>query len=281
MVAFAPLLAYSADPAGEQLAQYVSELGRNPNDAALREKIIRHAQTMAPAPAVPEEAKRAMVRGKIAFEEAKTDADFKKAVLELQKAADAAPWLGAPYYNLGLAQERAGDLAGAIGSFRLYLSAAPQAGDAEAVKNRVYGLEYRLEQRQKGADRDHEFEETMSQINALDGGSSCKFLYSGCTIKLACGINDWVFSLSDIDKATLSDTRFGKYAMVVLSTRGFAKSITDTTHGASDDLCRTQKICNGVEHKDSVGLFCEPYEEGPKMKKLFERAIEMCNGSKQ
>ena len=50
MVAFAPLLAYSADPAGEQLAQYVSELGRNPNDAALREKIIRHAQTMATRP---------------------------------------------------------------------------------------------------------------------------------------------------------------------------------------------------------------------------------------
>ena len=54
---------------------------------------------MVPAPAVPEEAKRAMVRGKIAFEEAKTDADFKEAVLELQKAADAAPWLGAPYYT--------------------------------------------------------------------------------------------------------------------------------------------------------------------------------------
>ena len=128
MVAFAPLLAYSADPAGEQLAQYVSELGRNPNDAALREKIIRHAQAMEPAPAVPEEAKGHGTR-KIAFEAAKTDADFKKAVLNCRRPPTR-PWLAAAYYNLGLAQERAGDLGGAIGSFRLYLLAAPSAGDA-------------------------------------------------------------------------------------------------------------------------------------------------------
>lgn len=39
----------------ETLNQYISELQKNPNDNALREKIIRHVQTMKPAPAIPEE----------------------------------------------------------------------------------------------------------------------------------------------------------------------------------------------------------------------------------
>lgn len=39
----------------ELLAQYISDLQNNPNDYALREKIIKHVQTMNPAPAIPED----------------------------------------------------------------------------------------------------------------------------------------------------------------------------------------------------------------------------------
>ncbi len=37
----------------ETLNQYISDLQKNPDDYALREKIIKHVQTMKPAPAIP------------------------------------------------------------------------------------------------------------------------------------------------------------------------------------------------------------------------------------
>jgi len=37
----------------ETLNQYISDLQKNPTDYALREKIIKHVQTMKPAPAIP------------------------------------------------------------------------------------------------------------------------------------------------------------------------------------------------------------------------------------
>jgi hypothetical protein len=39
----------------ETLKQYVADLQRNPNDYALREKIIKLVQEMKPAPKIPEE----------------------------------------------------------------------------------------------------------------------------------------------------------------------------------------------------------------------------------
>jgi tetratricopeptide (TPR) repeat protein len=143
--------AYPADNAQEQLNQYLLELQKNPNDTALREKIIRHVQGMKPAPAVPEDAERYMARGKAAFESAKTDEDYSSAIAEFKKAVDSAPWLAIGYYNLGLVQEKAGRLDDAMKNFKLYLLADPSARDAPSVKNRIYGLEYKLEQKEKAS----------------------------------------------------------------------------------------------------------------------------------
>lgn len=52
---FALMSTVQAQTPQETLNQYVSDLQKNPNDNALREKIIRHVQTMKPAPAIPEE----------------------------------------------------------------------------------------------------------------------------------------------------------------------------------------------------------------------------------
>jgi hypothetical protein len=41
----------------EQLQQYIADLQKKPDDQALREKIIKLARGMKPAPAVPKEAK--------------------------------------------------------------------------------------------------------------------------------------------------------------------------------------------------------------------------------
>ncbi len=129
----------------ETLNQYISDLQKNPNDNALREKIIRHAQTMSPAPAVPEEAERYMARGTAAVKNAKDANDFRDAVNEFEKATLAAPWLASAYYNLGIARDKAGQYADAIKSLKLYLLAAPNAPDIKAVKNLVYEIEYKQE----------------------------------------------------------------------------------------------------------------------------------------
>ncbi len=142
---------YSGDNAQEQLNQYLLELQKNPNDTALREKIISHAQTMNPAPRIPEAAERYMARGKAAFETAKSDEDYTSAIAEFKKAVNSAPWLAVGYYNLGLAQEKAGQLYAAMEDFKFYLLADPSTRDAQAVKNRIYGLEYKLEQKEKAS----------------------------------------------------------------------------------------------------------------------------------
>lgn len=101
--------------------------------------------TLAPAfaadPEVPEEARRRMARAQVRVEEA----EFDKAVLELELAVAAAPSWAQAHFNLGLAREKTKDYTGAIDAFRKYLENAPGAENAEAVKNRIYKLEVRAE----------------------------------------------------------------------------------------------------------------------------------------
>lgn len=137
--------AVQAQSPQQTLNQYVADLQKNPNDYALREKIIRHVQTMKPAPAVPEEAKRHLVRGKAAFKGAKEARDFNDAADEFKKALLYAPWLAEGYYNLGVIQDKAGQYDDAMKNLKFYLIAAPKAPDAEKVKELVYEIEYRKE----------------------------------------------------------------------------------------------------------------------------------------
>ena len=146
-VAF-PAQAQSSNPQ-ETLNQYIADLQKNPNDYALREKIIRHVQTMKPAPAVPEEAKRHLVRGKAAFKGAKEARDFNDAADEFKKALLYAPWIAEGYYNLGVIQDKAGHYADAMQNLKFYLIAAPKAPDAEKMKELIYEIEYRKEKAAK------------------------------------------------------------------------------------------------------------------------------------
>src|SRR4030066_126911 len=98
----------------ETLKQYIADLQKNPNDFALREKIIKLVQKMKPAPTIPEEARRHMSRGIAAMKDAKSADDFRDAVKEFEKASLATPWFANAYYNLGIAQDKAGIYADAI-----------------------------------------------------------------------------------------------------------------------------------------------------------------------
>ncbi len=141
-----PVNSSNAQSPRDLLNQLAAQLQGNPGDAALRERIIKLAQEIKPPPSIPEEAERRLGRGRAAFETAKDAADFEKAMTEFSAAANAAPWLAAPYYNLGLAQEKAKRYREAMASLRLYLLASPGSPDTGEVRQKIFSLEYLAEQ---------------------------------------------------------------------------------------------------------------------------------------
>ncbi len=134
----------------DDLKPYLAQLKNNPGDKALREKIIKAAAGMKPAPAVSEDVERNMARGTAFAQKAVDVVGYKKAIAEFEAAANGAPWLALAYYNLGVMQEKAGLFNDAIESLRFYLMAAPDAKNARDVKNKIYALEADAEAMQAG-----------------------------------------------------------------------------------------------------------------------------------
>lgn len=129
----------------EQFRQLVADLQKSPDDEALRVRIIQLALTLDPKPATPDAAERSMVRGTAAIKEASSERDFRAAALEFENATLIAPWLANAYYNLAIAQSKAGYYGDAARSLRLYLLAAPEATDAREAKTMMYQMEYKQE----------------------------------------------------------------------------------------------------------------------------------------
>lgn len=134
--------AANAESPREQFRQMVGQLQQSPSDDALREKIIKLARQLKPAPAIPEEAERRMVRGTAAFKGAKSAADYRDAAKEFEQATLAAPWYGDAYLNLGVTQDKAENYEAALRSLKLALLASPNDKEIKAL---VYEVEYRNE----------------------------------------------------------------------------------------------------------------------------------------
>jgi len=145
IVLFSLVLALSAHAQSprEQLRRMVEQLQKAPNDDALREKIVRLAAQMEPASAIPEEARRFMVRGITLQKEAKGPSDYAAAIEEYRQALVIAPWWPDAYFNLSVAQEAAGRFREARGSLGFYLASGPAEAEARSAQDRVYALEAR------------------------------------------------------------------------------------------------------------------------------------------
>jgi tetratricopeptide (TPR) repeat protein len=140
--------AQSANPQ-ETLNQYISDLQKNPNDYALREKIIKLVQEMKQKPGISAEAEKYEGRAGYAIKNAKNEADFLDAAKEYDKALLLAPWVSSYYFNQAIAYEKAGKPKEAKRSFEFYLFAEPNAKDARDVRKRIAGLEYAAEKAAK------------------------------------------------------------------------------------------------------------------------------------
>jgi tetratricopeptide (TPR) repeat protein len=134
-------VAYAQSPR-EELQQMVEQLQKTPTDTVLREKIIVLATSIKPAPAIPEEAERRMARGAAAFKGAKSAANYQDAAKEFEQATLVAPWYGDAYYNLGVAQDKAGNYEAALRSLNLARLASPDSKDIKAL---IYEVDYRRE----------------------------------------------------------------------------------------------------------------------------------------
>jgi tetratricopeptide (TPR) repeat protein len=158
----------------ETLNQYIADLQKSPNDNALREKIIKHVQTMKPAPAIPEEAQKHMDRGIAAIESAKTAEDFQDAAVEFMKAVTAAPWHANGYRNLAIAQDKAGQYDTALKNLQLYLLTMPSSSDEAWAKTLINKIEYRKEKVAKesspetlAAKKQKEFDEWLKKLDGI------------------------------------------------------------------------------------------------------------------
>lgn len=142
----APATSAHAQTPRAQLQQMVEQLQKSPNDNALREKIIRLATSIKPAPAIPEEANRTFVKGNVFQKEAKDASGYELAIASYRDALRAAPWWGDAYFNLSVALDSAGKFDEAIASVRNYM-ASVSAGSAEArdAQNKIYALEAKSE----------------------------------------------------------------------------------------------------------------------------------------
>ncbi len=112
--------------------------GRAMSDT-IRRPFIALAAKLKPAPAIPEEARKYLIRGNALLGDAKNPGEARAAIQEYQNALLAAPWWDDAYYNLSKAQELAGDLDGAFSSMQYYLLTEPQ--DKREAQDRLYAIE--------------------------------------------------------------------------------------------------------------------------------------------
>jgi len=129
----------------ELLQQMVEQLQKTPNDNALRERIIKLAQTVKPAPALPEEALRYEGRARAAFQTARQESDYLEAAREYQAALLQAPWVAGYYTDLCTIYEKATIYAEARRSCQWALMAERDAAAGTEIKRRIAGLEFLIE----------------------------------------------------------------------------------------------------------------------------------------
>lgn len=103
------------------------------------------------APAIPEEARRAFVKGNTAFADAKDPDGFVRAASRYEEAIKLAPRWPEPQFNLAKAREAAGDHAGALSALRSYLKLPLPEAEKRQATDWSYALEEKAESKGKEA----------------------------------------------------------------------------------------------------------------------------------
>jgi tetratricopeptide (TPR) repeat protein len=124
----------------QTLNQYISDLQKNPNDYALREIIIKHVQTMKPAPTLPEEARRYFIEGNTLVKAAKGATGYGLALDSYRQCLLIAPWWAEAYNNYAVALELAGQFDEAVNALKLYIAANLNEGELRKAQDKIYEI---------------------------------------------------------------------------------------------------------------------------------------------
>lgn len=154
----------------DQLAALTTQLQKTPTDSALREKIIKLASSMKPAPTVPDEAIRFEGRAQYAFKSAKSEADYLVAAQEYEKAVAAAPWVAGYYSDLCTIYDKAGKPDDAKRNCQFYLVGLTDPDQITDAKRRIAGLEFAIEKANSpNAKVDRDKQEFADLLMKMDG----------------------------------------------------------------------------------------------------------------
>lgn len=134
-----------AAPSVDQFQAMVTQLQQKPSDNELRIKVIKQARSMKHQPVIPDEAIRREGRGKFAFKNAKSAADYLDAVREYEQAVTAAPWVTGYYSDLCTIYEKAGKYSEARNACGVYLQVITDPNEITSTKERIAGLEFGIE----------------------------------------------------------------------------------------------------------------------------------------
>ena len=152
-----------------EIFQYIEELISQPegsySEIRLRKKIISMVLDLGEEPELPEDARRFLVRGRMAIKSADYQESYLRAGSEFKRALIIAPWAGEAYYNLGVTLEKTGLYDEAMRNLEFYLLASPDAEDVEMVRDKIYEIEYQKEEaeRQEYRMRQKELQERQEE----------------------------------------------------------------------------------------------------------------------
>jgi hypothetical protein len=162
----------------EQWQQLVSQLQTTPTDTALRERIIKLAAELKPAPAIPEEAREPFVMGVTVLKKASDPAGASKAADLFTRALAIAPWFADAYYNRAMARETAGQYELAIADIKLYLGFKLTDNERREAQDKMYALKAdallgtakKTEQDKAAAEKEHRVQKMQGTwIDRHDG----------------------------------------------------------------------------------------------------------------
>jgi tetratricopeptide (TPR) repeat protein len=161
-----------AAPPQEALNQYIADLQKNPNDNALREKIIRYVHTMNPTPAIPTVVDEHIGKAEFILKKASAPSDFIDAANAIRDALMVAPWLVDYYNDLGVLYEKANQYEEATKYFEFYLKIRPDTPDAQKIRKKIGGLKYATQKAAResspaaiGIKKQNEYEEWLKKLD--------------------------------------------------------------------------------------------------------------------
>ena len=124
----------------QTLTQYIADLQKNPNDNALREKIIKHVQMMKPTPAIPEEARRYFVEGNALLKAAKAQKGYRLAIDSYRQCLLIAPWWAQALYNYAVALDLANQFDEGMNALKLYIATDPGGEGSRKAQDKIYEI---------------------------------------------------------------------------------------------------------------------------------------------